>query len=240
MFQISCFESSDSTNDEARRLYAERRCPQLVYASEQRKGRGRLGREWDSPRGNLYLSVCLKPVLQSSEWPFFSIKVAVVLADCLTELGLKNLCLKWPNDCLLAGRKLAGILLEKDKDIKDKDILVMGMGINIIAAPPGAARLVDSLPDISLSMLVQKLIPKLENALQSSDKREHWSDRWNTYAYGLGEMLRIYRGKDCQQGVFQGINDRGEACLFSENGIVLTLNSGEAFFGIATTKEIKE
>ncbi|WP_270933943.1 biotin--[acetyl-CoA-carboxylase] ligase [Falsiroseomonas oryzae] len=138
-------ESLPSTSDLLLRLAAAGEPAGLaVLARRQTAGRGRDGRAWSSPEGNLYLSVLLRPGGPARDVPHWALLAAVALAEAL-EPGLPDpaaLRLKWPNDVLLGGAKLAGVLCESAADAAGRlDWLVMGFGANLALAPdiPGRA-----------------------------------------------------------------------------------------------------
>ena len=133
-FRLVEMESAESTNEEALRLAAEGALAgTLVWAREQTRGKGRRGRAWNSPPGNLYCSLVLRPERARAEWGQVSFVAAVALAEAVERVapGLAPE-LKWPNDVLVGGRKLAGILLETDDAA-----LIAGMGVNVASHPPG-------------------------------------------------------------------------------------------------------
>ena len=104
-----------------------RSCPPgtVVMAETQTAGRGRYGRTWQSPKGNLYMSLVLPDMGKNT--PYIAFLTAVAVADSLPDF---NVSLKWPNDVLLDGKKLAGILVER---VGDK--IIVGIGVNVISNP---------------------------------------------------------------------------------------------------------
>ena len=144
--RIVAFETTDSTNVQAARL-ARAGAPAgtLVVAERQTHGRGRLGRRWISPpRVNLYASVVLRPALAPVDAPQLGLAAAVAVARALAPLAPGRVAIKWPNDCLLDGRKVAGILTEMDAELDRVRWVVLGIGVNLNAAaralPPALRR----------------------------------------------------------------------------------------------------
>jgi BirA family biotin operon repressor/biotin-[acetyl-CoA-carboxylase] ligase len=122
-----------STNEDAARL-ARAGAPEgtLVVAEHQTAGRGRLGRRWVSPRHvNLYASFILRPPLAPADAPQISLVAAVAVARALAAAGGPEVAIKWPNDCLLGGRKVAGILTEMDAELDRVRTVVLGIGVNL-------------------------------------------------------------------------------------------------------------
>ena len=131
-------EEAGSSNDVAAAL-AARGCPQgtVVVAGSQRSGRGRQGRPWHSPPGaNLYCSVVLRPERPVREWADLSWVVAAAVAVAARGAGAAGAALKYPNDVVVAGRKLAGVLLETRTGTASPPALVAGVGLNANLAAP--------------------------------------------------------------------------------------------------------
>lgn len=125
--------SLDSTNRWAARL-AREGAPQgtVVAADQQRRGRGRSGRHWSSPPGrNLYFSVVLRPLLQPRVAAQLTLLAGLAVAKAVAETGAHDVEIKWPNDLLLHGRKLAGILTEMRADPHGIQYVIVGVGINV-------------------------------------------------------------------------------------------------------------
>ena len=124
--QIHVFEQLDSTNTWA---LQHAQCGDVCLAEQQTAGRGRRGRNWHSPQqGNLYLSLKWCFAQPSKHFGLLSLLVAISLAECLQELGLKGHGVKWPNDILYQNKKLGGILLETKGNLNE---VVIGIGLNI-------------------------------------------------------------------------------------------------------------
>ncbi|MBW2258868.1 MAG: biotin--[acetyl-CoA-carboxylase] ligase [Deltaproteobacteria bacterium] len=132
---IFCFGVVETTNIEANRLAREGR-PEgtLVVADAQTKGRGRLRRSWVSPPGTgLYLSVVLRPTCAPDRFPALTLTAGVATAAAIQQMGLVPQ-LKWPNDILISGKKVGGILTEAVFDKKQIDFAILGIGINVNTA----------------------------------------------------------------------------------------------------------
>lgn len=136
--RLACFETIDSTNVHAAAL-ARDGAPEgtLVLAERQTAGRGRLGRSWVSPaRVNLYASFVLRPRLAPADAPQLALAAAVAVARALRTVVDDvpgRVAIKWPNDCLLDGRKVAGILTEMDAEVDRIRSVVLGIGVNLNA-----------------------------------------------------------------------------------------------------------
>jgi BirA family biotin operon repressor/biotin-[acetyl-CoA-carboxylase] ligase len=205
------FETVDSTNryllEEARRGAGE---GVVAVADYQTAGRGRLGRTWTAPAGSsLLVSVLLRPAgLPLDRRHLLSAAVALSARAVIEQEAGVGAEVKWPNDLLVADRKLAGILAEAEGDA-----VVVGMGLNISAAPPGAMSVAEAValagggpgtPD--RGVLLAGLLEQLEG----------WYGRWDEIARAyreqcatLGRMVRAELPDRTVVGVAEGIDDRG-------------------------------
>lgn len=147
--KILHFESLGSTNDHAKGLAADYPHGTVVQADIQTTGRGRGENSWDSGPGGLYLSVILKPELQPQATLPITLVTALALARTLEEFDVKT-GIKWPNDILVDGKKLAGILTEGASSGERLDYVVVGTGINLSNPLP------DNLPAVSLEGVTGK------------------------------------------------------------------------------------
>jgi len=130
---IIYLKETDSTNTRAKELAAQG-APEgtLIIAEKQTKGRGRRGRNWFSPPGGgIYFSLILRPTISPTETPRITLMTAVVLAETLISLMKLKLRIKWPNDILVNGKKLAGILTEISTEMDAVNYIVVGLGMNV-------------------------------------------------------------------------------------------------------------
>jgi BirA family biotin operon repressor/biotin-[acetyl-CoA-carboxylase] ligase len=134
--RIFAYKSIGSTNDTAKRL-AESDSPEgtLVIAEKQTKGRGRLGRSWHSPQNKgLYFSLVLRPQIPVEKMPALSLVAALSVCrviEAITDLGPQ---IKWPNDCLIDGKKVAGILIDISAELGRVSYAILGVGLNLNTA----------------------------------------------------------------------------------------------------------
>ena len=165
---LHAFETVDSTNVVAFRLAVEgAEHGELVVAETQTNGRGRRGRRWSSPGHlNLYCSFVLRPELPPQRAPELTLLTAVAVAESLRAAGVPA-DIKWPNDLLVAGRKVAGILTELSADLDRIHFVVVGIGINLNAGredfPPELAENPDALRDPAIRERVAKLHIQIES-----------------------------------------------------------------------------
>jgi BirA family biotin operon repressor/biotin-[acetyl-CoA-carboxylase] ligase len=223
----------DSTNDEARRLaMAGEAGPLWIMAERQSRGRGRRGRAWQSEHGNLAATLLLSPDAPQAMTGQLSFAAALAVADMAAHFAPHSaIAVKWPNDVLAEGGKLAGILLEAGDRW-----LAIGIGANLASHPEGT-----EFPDTSLAGLGVP-VPSAEEALAILAARfAHWydvwmkggfaplRDEWLTRAKGVGGPIRARLPNETREGVFEGIDASG-ALLLNEGGSLRAIAAGEVFF----------
>lgn len=226
----------DSTNVEASRI--ARLSPfknQWILADQQNVGKGRLGRKWMSPKGNLYATALFQELdgLQSAiRVPFVA---SIAVADSIIALcpGIR-VKLKWPNDVLIDNSKICGILVETGK-CEDSTIWVAcGIGINVNVAPSTATQSVTSLSkecdrrDIDVGSVFLILKDKFENRLkQSKINFQKILEVWKSMAMGLNQEITIRIGDKTVEGIFQDIEDDGALRLVLSDGRIQTIRAGD-------------
>ncbi|OKH90080.1 biotin--[acetyl-CoA-carboxylase] ligase [Thalassospira sp. TSL5-1] len=233
-------EVIDSTNDEAKRL-GDKGAPggALILAAQQRAGRGRRGREWKSPVGNLFLSLLLRPncPLQDSARLTFLAALAMAQAiDIVTEGRVKPAC-KWPNDLMVDGRKLCGILLESaSSQGRDTDYLVIGTGVNVMFHPEDAERPSTSLAELGAAVQIEDLVAAYVSrfdVLYSTWLETGFTavrDAWLERAYGFGQPLVARLSEKTLTGTFVGLDESGSLILKDDAGFDHIIGAGEVFF----------
>ncbi len=229
--RVHYFPAISSTQDEAARL-ARTGAPEgtLVVAGRQTRGRGRVGRTWFSPPGaGLYASVVFRPPVSPAQWPALSVLAGVAVVEELQRQGIVAARLKWPNDALIGGRKVAGILAEAFPDV---GFAVLGLGLNAsfkgvdlspdlaeVATdlesnlPPGTD-LEEAAARVLLAVLVayRKALPDLRVA----------PDRAGRLLWTTGEV--VVGGV---RGRVAGLTPSGELWLVEENGHAIAISVGE-------------
>ena len=229
------FGSVASTNDEARRLAEAGASECLVVTGErQTAGRGRQGRSWISPHGGLYASFLLRPAVKPAEAGAFGFGAAVAVAEMVEALAPRAAAkCKWPNDVLVEGKKIAGILLESRGTPETLDWLIAGIGVNVADAPDNAAWTATSLAALGSVAPVEQALAALAARLDYwyrkwlgvgfAPLREAWLSR----AHALGETLRIKRNGDERKGKFLGLDAGGSLLLELAGGGRETISYGE-------------
>lgn len=214
----------------------------VVTAAEQTAGRGRHGRSWSSPPGNLYASLLLRPDLAMAEAGGLALLVAVALAEAVEALapGLARIGLKWPNDLVLGEAKLAGILLEGEAAPGGRcAFLVAGCGVNLVAAPHDLDRPTVALADLpgvavpAPAALLDRFLAGLGRALDEHARLGLGParSRWLARAHGLGRRVTVRPGEGPISGIFTGLDERGALLLRVDDGRTVTVTAGEVFLG---------
>ena len=234
------FASLDSTNEEAvRRLAARERTPFWIVADEQTRGRGRSGRRWQSPAGNLYATLVIETRVSASVATQLSFVAGLAVHDAvaahLPADQLPRLRLKWPNDVMFGAAKLAGILLESLPSPKRKGLtVILGMGINVAFAPTETERAVASLglEPADVPRVFAKLASALETWLARWDEGRNFPairEEWLGRALSLNESISVNLNASAIRGKFRGVDAAGALQLETKPGVVVTVNSGDIY-----------
>jgi BirA family transcriptional regulator, biotin operon repressor / biotin---[acetyl-CoA-carboxylase] ligase len=226
------FDTLDGTNEEALRAGAP---PKSVYLSRcQTAGRGRHGRGWQSPDGNLYATICTQPPANRNPAQLAFVAGLAVL-DAVSEMAPDaEFSLKWPNDILAGGRKISGMLIEAG-DVG----FAVGIGINIVSSPQDdevrypATNLQDfagQSPDTEI--LLVALCRHFDNWHRrwSEDGFEPLRAVWLASAHRIGDTIAASTGVDRIEGRFQGLDADGALVLEDAGGLVHVVTAGDVFF----------
>ncbi|MFD1343807.1 biotin--[acetyl-CoA-carboxylase] ligase [Litorisediminicola beolgyonensis] len=221
---------TDSTMDEARRQSAHRAAPFWVFAERQTAARGRRGRAWAHPEGNFSATLVLRPEGGPAQAALRSFVAALALYDAFVALTGRPepFALKWPNDVLLNGGKVAGILLEGGGD----GVVAIGIGVNLIAAPdrdsvePGAVPPVSLLSETGAAVTPEQCLDALADAYAAREAsfaaygfgptREAWLAR----AARLGQPVNARTGRSETTGTFETVDAQGQLVLKTSAGRV--------------------
>ena len=233
----------DSTNDEARRRALAGDPGRLwVVAGEQTHGRGRHGRFWRSPPGNLYASALIIDPCEAAIAPQIGFVAGVALIEALADLGGVGVALKWPNDALWKGAKLAGLLVEGLTTPAGRLACVVGVGVNCLSAPEGLAYPATDLraalgAAVSPEAVFRRLAVRFDEALAAWSRGAGFAEiraRWLAVAAGLGERARVVGPRGARDGRLEGLDADGRLLLTTADGLeavdaadVFVASSGE-------------
>jgi BirA family biotin operon repressor/biotin-[acetyl-CoA-carboxylase] ligase len=226
---IHLYPIIDSTNKYLLARVSELESGETCLAEFQSAGKGRRGRDWVSPFGsNLYLSMYWRLEAGIAAAMGLSLVVGVAIADALTEYGVNNVKLKWPNDIYVDDRKLAGILVELSGQAGDAADLVIGLGLNLnmsdsvqgITQPWIALEsAVDG--EIERNKLTAAIIQKLHTELLQYESfgMSGMVERWNKYDNYMGKPIKLIMGERVIEGVAKGIESSGAIQIETNKGI---------------------
>lgn len=214
-----------STNDVAKTLP----CQSVIVAREQTKGRGRCSRVWVSEPDNLFFSIVLKNYGMKA--PLLSFVLGVSVVESLKGVDAK---LKWPNDVLIDGKKVSGILLENEGDK-----IIAGIGVNTKYIPKGDFLYpVECLNGLfSNELLLNSILNNLEHNLDVFEKEgfESIRQKWLSYAVGIGQYISVKMPIGSVEGIFENMTQEGAiqlkldnlSCKYITAGDVFLLNEGK-------------
>jgi BirA family biotin operon repressor/biotin-[acetyl-CoA-carboxylase] ligase len=261
-YRLVGYDSVGSTNTEALAAAAAGDPGGLWFAARQQtSGRGRRGRAWESPHGNLAASLLIVPEVDPALsatlgfvagvalqralgriLPAALVRVGVDGADGAIDGGAARLALKWPNDVLADGAKLAGILLEAARRPDGRQAIVIGFGVNVIAAPVGLPY-----PAISLSGLgVGRSAEDVFEALSESwvETFSLWRDgagvgdvlkEWRAAAAGIGAPVAVAAHDGVVRGIFETVDERGRLIIRADDARRIAITAGDVHFGATAT-----
>lgn len=233
---IVYYDVIDSTNTKCREL-AEKNYPQgtVVISEGQTKGKGRLSRHWISPRyKGIYFSVILKPDILPTQVPKMTLLAAVSVANAIRKLTALQTLIRWPNDILVNGKKLCGILTEMNAEADRVNFIILGIGINastkMSELPNGATSLAEEgAKDISRVELFKKILMELEAHYILFTKQGFAPivrELQNLSAI-LGSRVKIISHNEKIEGQAQGIDADGALIIRLDNGFQRKILAGD-------------
>lgn len=227
-FRLVAYETIGSTNDELKCLAREGAGEGLVITAErQTAGRGRRGRAWVSPSGNLYSSTLVRPDCRAATAAQLGFVAALGVAGAIGELAphVSTHC-KWPNDLLANGKKVSGILLETEMVAGDRpDFVILGVGINLASSPrdtpyPATSLAEEGAPGIVPTVMAAVFIRHFADwlAMWREGGFAPIREAWLTRAAGLGEPIQVRLDRDTFDGRFLDLDDDGALLLGQAEG----------------------
>lgn len=222
-------------------------------ALKQTAGRGRRGRPWETPAGNLAASLLIVPDCDPAISASLGFVAGVALNRALAAVlpgglvkqgidGAHRIALKWPNDVLADGRKLAGILLESQKHSSGRQAVIVGFGINIVSAPDGLPYPATSLDALGAGVAAETLFAALAEewvvAYELWDNGTNVGDilrLWRASAAGIGAQIAVSRDGQVVRGVFESIDDSGRLIVRADDNSRIAITAGDVHFGVTAT-----
>jgi BirA family biotin operon repressor/biotin-[acetyl-CoA-carboxylase] ligase len=234
-FRLVALEVTDSTNDEAKRL-AQQGAGHgtVVWAREQTAGRGRRGRAWVSPPGNLHVSLLLDPGAPLAQAAQLGFVASAALAEALSALApAASFECKWPNDVWCDGRKIAGMLLET---AGVGDLVVLGVGVDIVHAPNpalyDAVALRDAGCDADAGTVMAAFVATFAPLFGAWQTLGFPAVRtsWLARARGVGGPIEVRLDRETIPGTFRGLDEDGALLLELASGERRRILAGDVFF----------
>jgi BirA family biotin operon repressor/biotin-[acetyl-CoA-carboxylase] ligase len=249
--EVQYFDSLDSTNIYARKLAAEGCSDGMtVVTGRQTAGRGRLGRNWESPADKgIYMSVVLRPTLPPAETQIFTLAAAVAAVNAIKKTTHLHPGIKWPNDLVIEGRKVCGILLEMSSEADRVNYIIIGIGINysqceedfpkelrdraisleIAARNPGLDAKKGEKAGSGKVTIIRSILCELDDIVQHilAEKNDRVLEMWRNNSVTLGREVG-FKLKDIEYtGTAVGITSDGRLEVACSDGVLRRLLSGE-------------
>ena len=255
-YRLRGYDSVGSTNSEAIAAATTGDPGGIWFAARQQTaGRGRRGRQWESPHGNLAATLLIVPEADptlaatlgfvagvslnralSTILPGGLVKIGIDGADAFG--GNSRIALKWPNDVLADGAKLAGILLEASKLPDGRHAVAIGFGVNAVAAPQGLPYPATSLVDLGIVRTAENVFEALSDAWV--DTFGLWNDgrgigdvlkHWRASAAGIGAPVAVNQDGEVLRGIFETIDDAGRLIIRADDNRRIAITAGDVHFG---------
>ncbi|MEI4790165.1 biotin--[acetyl-CoA-carboxylase] ligase [Bacillus sp. FJAT-53060] len=231
--KIFQYDIIDSTNNEAKRLIQQGEVPSFaVYSRQQTAGRGRLGRPWETPSGNVAVTITVKPPEELSTQSTIAPLTALAIYDVLKPLmrAEEQLAIKWPNDIVIHEAKVSGTLIEADRSA-----IYIGVGINVQTKPqhvPYKTICLSELTDVSADQLVKNLTTAFEKYYTrwQNEGFEALTALYNKRLFRLNQPLRISLDREkqtWQEGICCGVNRYGHLQLKDDLGHIKAHSAGD-------------
>lgn len=237
---IRVFKETTSTNDVAEKLARDGvKQGAVIFAESQTKGRGRLGRKWESPVGKgLWFSVLLRPQLLPTEATQLTVVAATALARAVQSQTDIAPDIKWPNDLLIGGRKVAGILTEMSAEVDRVNHVIIGIGLDVNQAasdfPPDVRKLATSLKlergqPVHRGDLAAAILIELERDYARVCRGEFTAlaDEWESRCTTIGQHVTVLIGERRVQGRAESLDDSGALLLRTEHGRIERIIGGD-------------
>ena len=232
---ILYYRTLPSTMDLAKELAGEGvREGTVVLCDEQTEGRGRQGRQWfASPSGSILMSVVFRPTI--GQLPQLNMLGSLSIVHAIERLAGTKSTIKWPNDVLIDGRKVAGILMENILQGEALRAAILGVGLNVsldVSSYPEISSIATSLSDqagrdLNRDDVLRTLLEEMDTLYQAVKRNEDVYHRWLPNVETLGKIVHIKSGRSVEEGLAQSINPDGSITLRRTDGSLITIATGE-------------
>lgn len=239
--KLLVFDELGSTNMTAKELaQGNAEDGTIVIAKMQNQGRGRFDRDWQSPKGGMYLSLVLRPIIPVEKTPLLSFVAALAVTTTIHSYGL-SATIKWPNDVRVNGKKIAGILLESEVNRNIISFVIVGIGINLNIK---VEHLSADIQSQSTSMekelghkvdyheFLKTLLTQFDHYynLLVDEQYEQIRDEWKNHADTLGKHVRVRTSTETLQGTAYDIDQAGFLLLQTDTGEKKRILSGDCLY----------
>jgi len=232
--RIHFFDTAGSTMDIARKL-ARKGCPDftVVIAETQASGRGRMDRSWWSPKGGLYFTLVIRPHIPPAMSPLVNFGTAFVLARTLQSFCGVDARVKWPNDILIHGRKVSGMLSEMEAAGDQVSFVNIGIGINMNNDLPPDLPAATSIKSISgktcsRKAFLSEFLNRLENGIHQPDPASVIAE-WKNCSATLGQQVRIVSRQGVTEGKAMDVDPNGALVVRTADGDFKKIFYGDCF-----------
>lgn len=234
--KIIYFDSIDSTNTYAKSIGNESEDGTVIISEEQTNGRGRVGRLWHSKKyEGIWMSIILKPDINTIEAPFITLIVGASVVRALNKLGIESY-IKWPNDLIINGKKICGILTELSAEVDKVNYVVAGIGINV-----KSMEFDDEISNVATSIykegykvtrvdIVKNILEEFESLYKDyiyNGKKESTLSICRDKSAVIGKKVYAIKGNDKDYVECLDINEEGNLLVKCENGEIREIISGE-------------
>ena len=242
-YHLLTYDVLDSTNAEARRLAGGGASHgAVIWAKKQTAGRGRMNRDWVSAEGNLFVTVLLSPNRPLAECSQLSFVASLAVAETLEAIvpNPESITCKWPNDVLVAGKKISGILLESfttKELVTSRQWIAVGVGINVDSFPEHVMFPATCLRDAGVELISAKIVLSrfIHNFIHCYDI---WASKgfvaiereWKKRAHHINKPVEVIVGEEQIEGTFVGIDAEGRLLLKGKKKEVTAITAGDVFF----------
>lgn len=205
----------------------------VVVAGTQKKGKGRLRRNWISPPGGVYLSIILYP--PPTMLTSLTMVACLAVLDCIQDIGSLRANIKWPNDVLIGGKKVAGVLAQSGKTQDGRIYAVVGIGINANSDVSGQPEIADSATsliqtagkEVSLLALICGLLANFEKYFSQLSRGEPVWQQWRDSLVTLGQQVHVKSGHATYSGVAESVDSSGDLLLRLADGTLREIPAGD-------------
>jgi len=236
--EIYIYPEISSTNTRAMEMASDNACEGTVIIAEtQTEGKGRRGRKWISPKGNLYFSVILRPDIPLHKAPLSTLMGAVAVTSAIKKACQVNAAIKWPNDVLLSGKKVCGLLTEMSAEQDRIRHVVLGIGVDVNMDPevlPTDVRMTtvtlmsETGQKINRTALLQEILRELDHWYQVLlHDPEDVLKAWEKLNMTTGSRIAVSGAGEVTEGLAQGLDAEGRLIVKLDDGTSRTIAAGD-------------